>query len=76
MILRDALVVTSIGLLLGVASAIAGTRLLANLLYGTNPRDPAVFTAAALGILLLALLASLIPARRAAAVEPVRILRS
>jgi ABC-type lipoprotein release transport system permease subunit len=51
-------------------------RLLKSLLFEVNPLDPLVLTAAAIGIFALVLLASLVPARRAAAIEPMQALRT
>ena len=66
---------TFIGLCAGVLLAAAGTRLLSTLLYGVSPLDPRTFAAVAAGLALVALLASYIPARRAAAVDPAIALR-
>ena len=64
-----------IGLAIGLAGAIAATRLLEGLLFGVRPIDPVTLLAAS-GLLLAAtLLAAWIPARRAAALDPVRALR-
>jgi predicted permease len=64
-----------IGCGVGAVAAVFTSRLLRTLLFQVNPLDPAVIVLAALSIFLLALAASLIPARRAAGVEPVRTLR-
>ena len=66
---------TFIGLCAGVLLAAAGTRLLSTLLYGVSPLDPRTFAAVAAGLALVALLASYIPARRAATVDPAIALR-
>jgi len=50
-------------------------RVLAGLLYGITPTDPASFILASVGLLGLTLVASYIPARRAARIEPIRALR-
>jgi putative ABC transport system permease protein len=65
-----------IGCGLGVVAAIFATRLLRTLLFEVDPLDPAVIMFAALSIFALALAASLVPARRAAAVEPMQALRN
>jgi putative ABC transport system permease protein len=65
-----------IGCGLGVVAAIFATRLLRTLLFEVDPLDPAVIVFAALSIFALALAASLVPARRAAAVEPMQALRN
>jgi putative ABC transport system permease protein len=64
------------GILAGILVAAAASRLLAGLLYGVVPTDPATFAAAALLLLGVALLASFVPARRAAATDPLAALRS
>jgi putative ABC transport system permease protein len=76
MVLVDGLRLTLIGVALGVAGALATTRLLATLLVGVGPNDPAAFVAIACILSLVALAACWIPARRAAAVDPLRALRS
>ncbi len=65
-----------IGCGLGAVAAIFATRLLRTLLFEVDPLDPAVIVLAALSIFALALVASLIPARRAAAIEPMQALRT
>ena len=74
MILRQTLKLTVLGVVLGLAAALATTRLIANLLY-VSPTD--AWTFAAVGVLLggVALLASYLPARRAARVDPLVALR-
>jgi predicted permease len=64
-----------IGCGLGVAGAVFVTRLLRSFLFQVDPLDPAVMVLAAVSILLLALVASLVPARRAASIEPMQALR-
>ena len=65
-----------IGCLLGLAGAASVTRLMQSLLFHVSPFDPAVFTAGAAVVLLLALTASFLPARRAAGIDPMEALRS
>ena len=60
---------------LGLLGAIALTRLLASQLYGVEPTDPLTLAGVAGLLLLVALGASFLPARRAAAVDPIRALR-
>ncbi len=62
--------VAAIGVASGLAAAIGLTRLMSALLYGVSPADPITYTAAALGVAGMSLLASYIPARRAAGVDP------
>jgi predicted permease len=65
----------AIGCILGLAGATAASTLLRSLLFGVSPFDPLVLAEAALGILLLALAASMLPAFRAASIQPVQTLR-
>ena len=76
MVLVDGLRLTLIGVVLGVAGALATTRLLATLLVGVGPNDPTAFVGIAFILSLVALAACWVPARRAAAVDPLRALRS
>jgi len=64
------------GLAAGIAAALAATRALESFLFAVTPLDPATFAAVALGIACVAALASAIPARRAARVDPAVALRS
>jgi putative ABC transport system permease protein len=64
-----------VGGVVGLAGAVATAQLLKNLLYDVKPHDPAMYTAAALLLALVALAATLIPARAAMKVEPVEALR-
>jgi putative ABC transport system permease protein len=75
LVLRQGAVLTVIGVLLGLAAAAAGGRLVAGLLFGVSARDPVVFVAVAVVLALVSLAASYAPARRAAAVDPVEVLR-
>jgi predicted permease len=67
--------VVGLGVLIGVAAALATTRVLANLLYGVGGTDVATFLAMAMGMFGIGLLASYVPARRASSVDPVESLR-
>ena len=64
-----------IGLAIGLAGALALTRFLSTFLYGVRPTDALTYTAVALTLAAVALLASYIPARRAAQVDPMEALR-
>ena len=75
-VVRRALLLAASGLVLGLAAALALTRLLASFLFSVGPTDPATFAAVSLLLLLVAMLASFVPARRAANVDPVSVLRT
>jgi predicted permease len=70
MILRESLTVGAVGIAIGLPLSIAGARLLVSMLFELKPSDPWTYGAAAGGVLLVALAAGLIPARRAANVDP------
>jgi putative ABC transport system permease protein len=76
MIVSRGMTLIGIGLALGIAGSLALTRLLGTLLYGITPRDTLSFAAAALMLALVALLACLIPASRAARIHPAVALRN
>ena len=61
---------------IGIVAALFATRLLRSMLFQVDPLDPAVIVLAGAAILLLALTASLVPARRAASIEPMQALRT
>jgi hypothetical protein len=63
------------GLALGLAAALASTRMLDSLLYGVTATDPATFFAVAALVFGIAMLATLAPVRRATAIQPVEALR-
>jgi predicted permease len=75
MIVRQSGSVALAGVLAGLAAALVGGRLIASLLYGVSPRDPAVFAATAVTLLGVVTLACWLPARRAARISPVDALR-
>jgi putative ABC transport system permease protein len=75
MIVRESLVPVLIGIAVGIAGALAAVRLVASLLFGVAPRDPLSFVLAAAAMLAVALLAAVVPARRASRVEPLVALR-
>jgi len=66
---------SSVGVAVGLCACLALTRLLSGFLYGVSPRDPMSFLGAALVVMLTAAFASYLPARRAAAINPVSALR-
>jgi ABC-type antimicrobial peptide transport system permease subunit len=76
MILREGMMMGLAGIAAGVAGAFFLVRLLAGLLYGVSMRDPAVFIAVPVLLLLVIAIATWIPARRAGRLDPVRALRA
>ena len=75
MVLRETSLLTAIGVGAGIAGALAVTRLVATMLYGVKPNDLATFVEAAGLLVVMALIAALTPARRAARVDPMQALR-
>jgi len=67
---------TAIGIVIGLAGAVALTRLLASLLFNVSPVDPITFAGASIGLVGAAALASYLPALRAATLNPVDALRA
>lgn len=65
-----------IGLPIGLVMAFGLTRLMAGLLYGVSALDPVTFIVVPAGLLLVTLLASYVPARRAARIDPMAALRA
>jgi predicted permease len=70
MILRETAALVVVGLLGGIALAYAGSRMIASRLYGVAPQDPLTLTLASGVLLLVALIAAYLPARRASRVDP------
>ncbi|PYT79397.1 MAG: hypothetical protein DMG41_38710 [Acidobacteria bacterium] len=75
MVVGEGLLLTLMGVGVGVAVAFGLTRLLTGLLYGVRPRDPLTFVAFAMLLIIVALLAVYVPARRATSVDPIVALR-
>jgi putative ABC transport system permease protein len=75
LVLREGARVTGLGVLLGLAAALAATRAIASLLYGVSASDAMTFTAVALALTAVTVTATLLPARRALRVDPMVVLR-
>jgi ABC-type antimicrobial peptide transport system permease subunit len=75
MVLRQGLSLAGVGIVVGLIGAFALTRLMQSLLYEVRPDDPMTFVAVAAALMLVALIASVLPARRATRVSPVIALR-
>jgi putative ABC transport system permease protein len=76
MVVRQGLTLVVIGLVLGIAGALAAGRVLSSYLYQTAPRDPMIFAGVAAVFILAGIVACLIPARRATTVDPLIALRA
>jgi ABC-type antimicrobial peptide transport system permease subunit len=76
MVMSSGLRMTFIGVTLGVGVALGTTRLLGDLLFTVNPRDPLILTLATLVMGIVAGVACLVPSWRAARLDPVRALRA
>jgi putative ABC transport system permease protein len=75
-VVREGLVLGAAGVVLGLIGAAAATRLLASVLYGVRPTDPATFAGVAALLFFVAFIASYIPSRRALRVDPLTALRA
>jgi putative ABC transport system permease protein len=75
LVLGQGLALACIGLALGLAGSIAGTRLLKSMLFEVQPNDPFVYVAVAIVLGVVTLVAGYLPASRAAQIDPVVALR-
>jgi predicted permease len=75
LVLGETLALALCGIAIGIPSALAATRLVASMLFGLSPSDLPTITSVSLLLLLVALSAGYLPARRAAAIEPIVALR-
>ncbi len=75
MVLKEGLVLAALGIALGLAGALALTRLMKALLFEVSATDPATFAAVPLLLAIVALIASYVPAQRASEVEPLEAIR-
>ena len=76
MVLRDSLILTAIGVAAGIPLAMLVGKALTSSLYGVKPYDMTSYLSAALGVAVVAIIASAIPARRAAGIDPLIALRA
>ena len=75
LIVGKGLLLTSAGISIGIAAALALTRLLTGLLFGVTPNDPYTLMGVVVLLAVVSLAASLVPARRAARIAPIVALR-
>jgi ABC-type antimicrobial peptide transport system permease subunit len=75
LVMKQGLALAGFGIVLGVAAALALSRVLGSLLYGVSPVDPLTYAAIVAGVVAMALLASYLPALRASRLSPGRVLR-
>lgn len=75
LVMRQGVTLAGIGLACGLAAALAVSRLVETLLFGVSGTDPLVFAAVSTGLLIVAAVASYVPARRAVRIDPVDALR-
>ena len=73
---REGMVLTAVGLTAGLAGALAADRWIRSLLFGVTPADPTTFAGVACALTVAAVLATYVPARRAASVDPTDALRT
>ncbi|HUF81135.1 MAG TPA: FtsX-like permease family protein, partial [Burkholderiales bacterium] len=72
LVLRHGAILALAGISTGIVAALAATRVLTSLLFEISPTDPATYVVGALGLFVIALLACVVPALRAARIDPVR----
>jgi putative ABC transport system permease protein len=75
LVLRNGIILTFIGVALGVVVAAAGTRFLQTMLFGITPLDPSTFIAVSVTFGVVAIIAAYAPARRATKIDPMVALR-
>jgi len=75
LVMRKGAILAGVGVAAGVTLSASASSLMAGLLYGVRPHDPAIFLAVPLVLLAVALLASYLPGRRATKVDPMLALR-
>jgi ABC-type antimicrobial peptide transport system permease subunit len=75
LVLREVLLLAAVGLAIGLATALAASKFVASFLYGMKPNDPLAFALAVMTLLVAALLAGYVPARKASRIDPMTALR-
>ncbi len=75
-IMREGLGVTLVGVAIGLAAAFGLSRMMADYVYGIKPTDPLTYSAATVVLMVAALAACYLPARRAASIDPMQALRN
>jgi predicted permease len=76
LVLAQGAMLAAIGTAIGLIASVIAVRLLSSMLYGIKPSDPVAFLGSAILVILVALAASWIPARRAASIDPMKALRT
>jgi ABC-type lipoprotein release transport system permease subunit len=75
-VIRETLTVSAAGIIIGLIAALVTTNLVSAFLFGLSPRDPFTLVASVLVLLATSLVAAYLPARRAAAIDPIRVLKT
>jgi putative ABC transport system permease protein len=75
-VIRETLTVSAAGIMIGLIAALVTTNLVSAFLFGLSPRDPFTLVASVLVLLATSLVAAYLPARRAAAIDPIRVLKT
>ncbi len=76
LVLRETLTLALLGIAIGIPAALAASRLIASMLFGLSPSDLPTIAAVSLLLLLVALFAGYLPARRASSIDPIVALRT
>ena len=76
LVLRESLLLTTIGVVIGIPAAVLASRMMSHLLFGVTPADPVSFAIALIALLVVSISAGFVPARRAASIDPAVVLRA